>query len=186
MASSTTAHTEICSCVPPDALRLVISRGERGAVHKLERSPEPWRRVLAWLSGQEAESAVGIVRAQVLEFLAASKLVVSQRLIDDVVLCMSEVVTNALIHTNSQMIAIRVATVADTGHGVAVGASVSDEDATMIAHGPAGPEHAMTTTGRGLTLLTALSHWGSTPWHDHKGKDVWFICVPPPVPSRRA
>ena len=186
MASSTTAHADLCSCVPPDALRLVISRGGRGAVHEFGRSPEPWHRVLAWLGGQEVGPAVGIVRAQVLEFLAASKIVVSQNLIDDVVLCMSEVVTNALIHTKSRMIAIHVAILADTGHGVGVEASVSDEDPTMITYEPTGPEHAMTTTGRGLMLLAALSNWGSTPWRDRQGKDVWFVCTSPSGPPRRA
>jgi anti-sigma regulatory factor (Ser/Thr protein kinase) len=186
MASSTSAYRDNCSCIPPDVLRLVISRGGRGAVHKLGRSSEPWHQVLAWLGGQEAAPAVGIVRAQVLEFLAASKVAVSRGLIDDVVLCMSEVVTNALVHTKSRAIAIRVATLADTGRGVGVAASVSDEDATMLAHRPTGPDCTMATTGRGLTLLAALSHWGSTPWHDGRGKDVWFICPPPPVPPRRA
>ena len=180
MASSTTTYENVHSCTPREALRLVITRGGRGAVHKLGNWPEPRHQVLAWLDGRGAASAVSIVRAQVRDFLAASKLSISADLIDDVVLCTSEVVTNALVHTESRIVVVRLVTLADSARGAVVTAAVGDEDCTRPVKRPSEQDCAAAVNGRGLALLTALSRWGCRTWGG--GKDVWFVC-PLPEPS---
>jgi anti-sigma regulatory factor (Ser/Thr protein kinase) len=177
MASSTTAYEPRRSSPPPEVLRLIITRGRNGAVHKLGTSPDPGHHVLAWLKGRETGPAVGIVRAQAAEFLTASRLNVQPELIDDVVLCTSEAVANALVHTESRIIAIRLTALADTVRGASVTAVVSDEDRTVPVERLFEPGDATATSGRGLACLTALSLWGCRRWE--YGKDVWFTCPRP-------
>jgi anti-sigma regulatory factor (Ser/Thr protein kinase) len=117
------------------------------------------------------------------EFLAASTPRIGRDLIDDVVTCASEVVTNALMHTKSRVVTIRVVALLDADCGTVVTATIGDADSTMPVLRSTEQEVAIATTGRGLPLLTALSCWGCTPRDG--GKDVWFIC-PPPAPLRQA
>jgi len=83
---------------------------------------------------------------------------------DDVLLCVSEVVTNAVLHARSP----REMTVTRDGDRLTV--EVVDGDATPPVrrdHDPTAP------TGRGLLILDRLTtRWGTRPT-DH-GKTVWF------------
>jgi anti-anti-sigma factor len=83
---------------------------------------------------------------------------------DDLLLCVSEVVTNAVLHARSaSQLRVRPA-----AHGIVV--EVTDHDPRL----PTRRQHDLQApTGRGLHLLDALAaSWGTTP-HEG-GKVVWF------------
>ena len=85
-------------------------------------------------------------------------------LVDTVVLLLTELVTNVLVHTDGTP-AVRVNLLADHVH-----VEVLDPDPTPVRTGPLDP-HA--TSGRGLHLVAALaSAWGSV--RVGAGKVVWF------------
>lgn len=83
---------------------------------------------------------------------------------DDLLLCISEVVTNAVLHARSAA-QLRVTAEQD---GLRV--EVTDHDPTV----PTRRQHDLgAPTGRGLHLLDALTRaWGTAPAAD--GKIVWF------------
>jgi len=84
--------------------------------------------------------------------------------VEDAVLMISELVTNAVRHTRD------VVLVLVTLHSATLRVDVSDNDHTM----PVAPdaEHNA-TSGRGLRIVEALAdHWGITPTAD--GKTIWF------------
>jgi anti-sigma regulatory factor (Ser/Thr protein kinase) len=87
-----------------------------------------------------------------------------QRRCADLLLCVSEVVTNAVLHARSAA-RITVRRVADL-----LTVEVEDDDPTPPTRRPHSP---MATTGRGLRILDELTvRWGSRP--AHTGKVVWF------------
>lgn len=83
---------------------------------------------------------------------------------DELLLCVSEVVTNAVLHARSAS-QLRVRT-----QGSCLVVEVVDRDPTV----PTRRQHDLSApTGRGLHLLDALAtSWGTTPHGD--GKIVWF------------
>jgi anti-sigma regulatory factor (Ser/Thr protein kinase) len=82
----------------------------------------------------------------------------------DVLVCVSEAVTNAVLHAGS---GVRVV-VRDTGDALRI--EVSDTSPTLPVARDPGPE---TPTGRGLLLIDRLaSEWGVDA-HD-SGKTLWF------------
>ncbi len=86
-------------------------------------------------------------------------------LTDDAVLLTSEVVTNALLHTTSSHIRLRLVLLDD-------GVRVEVEDMSEVL--PCARDSSRSaTTGRGLALVEAAARsWGTRPG-DH-GKTVWF------------
>jgi hypothetical protein len=90
----------------------------------------------------------------------------------------SELVTNASVHAHTA-ITVTVA-VTSSGH---VRIEVADDSPSLPEPRTAG---AMTTTGRGLLLLSAYGDWGiAAPPHGMTGKTVWFepaahVAVPAP------
>jgi len=82
----------------------------------------------------------------------------------DLLLCLSEVVTNAVLHARSAVhLVVREA-------GGRVRCEVADDDPTLPVARDPGPT---TPTGRGLRLVEALSSdWGVDRRRD--GKTVWF------------
>jgi two-component sensor histidine kinase len=84
--------------------------------------------------------------------------------LDELLLCVSEVVTNAILHGRS---AARVVVTVD---GSTVRVEVHDDDPTLpVRRHPA----ADSPTGRGLLMLDRLtSLWGAEP--SGQGKVVWF------------
>jgi anti-sigma regulatory factor (Ser/Thr protein kinase) len=83
---------------------------------------------------------------------------------DELLLCVSEVVTNAVLHTTSPQ---RMSVSEDAG---TVRVEVADGDArapVMTDHDP------LASSGRGLRILDQLAvRWGHRPTDD--GKAVWF------------
>lgn len=129
---------------------------------------------------------VGVVRREVRGLLAGWE--VGERHVDDVVTCLSEAVTNSVVHARGGPVAVCVRR---TGAGVRV--EVADGDAR--APRPAIPVEAtggvpdvavLDDHGRGLFLLAVLAtRWGVVP--ARAGKRLWFeIDVPAPVPAGAA
>lgn len=85
---------------------------------------------------------------------------------NDLLLCVSEVVTNAVLHARSAS-QLRVR---PEGSGSRLRVEVVDHDPTL----PTRRQHGLSApTGRGLHLLDALTlSWGTSPFAD--GKVVWF------------
>ena len=106
-------------------------------------------------------SSVGAARRLVRELVTAAG---RTDLVDDAVLLVSEIVTNALIHAGSPM---RV-------RGRLGGRGIRVEVSDASPHQPALRDYADTAgTGRGLGLLVELvDDWGVAP--DEVGKTVWF------------
>ncbi len=89
---------------------------------------------------------------------------VEGRRLDELLLCVSEVVTNAVLHARSAVSMV----LTRTGDNVRV--EVHDDDPTMPVRRNPAPE---TPTGRGLLLLDRLTaRWGASP--SARGKVVWF------------
>lgn len=82
----------------------------------------------------------------------------------DLLLCLSEVVTNAVLHARTDVhLVVR-------GHGARVRVEVGDADPTLPRPQDPSPE---TPTGRGLLIIGQLtSRWGVEGRAD--GKTVWF------------
>jgi anti-sigma regulatory factor (Ser/Thr protein kinase) len=96
--------------------------------------------------------------------------------VEDAVLMISELVTNAVRHTRD------VVLVLVTLHRATLRVDVSDNDPTM----PVAPDaEDNATSGRGLRIVQALAdHWGITPTAD--GKTIWFeIDLEEPKPTAR-
>jgi anti-sigma regulatory factor (Ser/Thr protein kinase) len=84
--------------------------------------------------------------------------------VDDAVLVISELVTNAVRHTRTVLFVL----VTIENHTLHV--DVTDDDPTLPV--PPDPEHDA-TNGRGLRIVDALAtRWGVTPTTE--GKAVWF------------
>jgi anti-sigma regulatory factor (Ser/Thr protein kinase) len=91
---------------------------------------------------------------------------------DDATLVLSELVTNALIHTDSAQITCHFHTTARTLY-----LAVTDHgNASTTPHLPDHTNHPETPEhGRGLLLVDTLAHtWGTTS-HPHDGHTVWAL-----------
>lgn len=87
-------------------------------------------------------------------------------LLDDALLGVSELVTNACLHARS---ALTVDVIADGDGEVRI--EVSDESTLIPQMRPGEP---WATTGRGLGLLQALGRWGVN-GASSSGKIIWFV-----------
>jgi hypothetical protein len=86
--------------------------------------------------------------------------------VDTVVLLVSEVVTNAVLHGRSDLL-LRV-----DHHGETARVEVADSSANPVRLNEFGIE---STTGRGLHLVAQLAmRWGADPGRGGWGKVVWF------------
>jgi anti-sigma regulatory factor (Ser/Thr protein kinase) len=155
--------------VPPavfDELRHVPPRGL--APRAVDRRRERGRRAAITLDGWSPETPAA-ARAFIRQAATAWRLPEDQA--DDLVQIVSELATNAVDHTHSQIITVTVAvvpsaavvSVTDRGPHRPLAASAADYRA----------EH-----GRGLHIVDALSQrWGH--WHTGTGTRVWARVAPP-------
>jgi anti-sigma regulatory factor (Ser/Thr protein kinase) len=87
-------------------------------------------------------------------------------LADDLVMVVSEVVTNAVVHARSPM------TLSLHRQGPSVRGQVTDHSTAWPTLLPTGPDEEH---GRGLAIVAAYAdRWGVTPAPE--GKTVWFVC----------
>jgi anti-sigma regulatory factor (Ser/Thr protein kinase) len=94
--------------------------------------------------------------------------------VEDAILMISELVTNAVRHTRDVLLVLV------TIHHDTLRVDVTDNNPTM----PVAPDHEHNaTSGRGLAIVEALAdQWGSTPTAD--GKTIWFeISLGEPRPT---
>jgi anti-sigma regulatory factor (Ser/Thr protein kinase) len=86
--------------------------------------------------------------------------------IDDVVLVVSEVVTNAVVHAEAPI------ELALQKHGRSVRGAVSDRSVSRPQLVTAGADQL---SGRGMAIVQAMtSRWGTQLLPEHGGKAVWF------------
>lgn len=98
----------------------------------------------------------------------------SQQDLDAAVLLTSELVTNAMLHTNSEEVEVRIR----LGPG-SIRIGVRDDDAASPA--PAAPAQEE-TSGRGLQIVETLSDAWGVDYTESGGKCIWFSL--PPGPGR--
>lgn len=92
--------------------------------------------------------------------------------VNDAILCLSELVTNAVLHTDA---GCEVRLVLD--HGVLT-TTVRDSGSTVVVDPSNIPVDPLAIHGRGLQLVNAFStRWGSQ--LDAEGMTVWFVLEPP-------
>lgn len=118
-------------------------------------------------------AAVGLVRRNVRELLV--RWGVGEATVDNAVIVVSELVTNAVMHTASERIVCRV-----RAHGGRLHIEVQDEnhDETRPARCRPGPDDQ---SGRGLVLVDGLSSdWGVRDAPDGSGRVVWAALTPEP------
>ena len=98
-----------------------------------------------------------------------------QDLVDSAALGVSELVTNALIHSQPPL-SIRIRGTIDHPRIEVVDSSPVPPQRAPIAPDPADvDDFNVTTFGRGLDLIAMMSaRWGSDLAHDGRGKSVWF------------
>ncbi len=96
-------------------------------------------------------------------------------LVDAAQLGVSELVTNALLHSRPPM-SVRVRGTVDHPRIEVVDSSPLPPGRTAVAPEPDDvDEHNLTTFGRGLDLVAMMSaRWGSDLAHDGRSKSVWF------------
>jgi anti-sigma regulatory factor (Ser/Thr protein kinase) len=96
-----------------------------------------------------------------------------QRLVDDVVLLVSELVTNAIVHAAAP-VELRL-----HRYGQTVRVEVVDHGATWTVRRPA-PQRELAEGGRGLELVELLAaRWGVDPLPGMDGKVVWATLAVP-------
>lgn len=152
---------------PLAPLRLEIRRG-------VSTAPASRGEVLiADTDDEDGHRMVGQIRRALTRYLAAAPEPPGDDVVDTVVLCTSEVVTNALTHTASRVVML---TASVLEHGRAVRVAVADQDRTGRVRRSRATEDD--EGGRGLGLLSRCAKWGCR--RDAKGKEVWFV-----VPRRQ-
>jgi anti-sigma regulatory factor (Ser/Thr protein kinase) len=148
-----------------DAIRRVRASGGGRSVHDDEPDPgddETTRTARIVL--EDDPRAAGVARHFLREFLAGTD--ISDDLADTAELCLSELVTNAIVHagTSSELRASMDGTLM---------VSVSDGGAVTLGAAPDFDADPLRVHGRGLRLVEALAdRWGSE--RDAVGTTVWF------------
>ena len=98
--------------------------------------------------------------------------VLSQEDLDAAVLLTSELVTNAMLHTDSEQVEVRIR----FGPGT-IRIGVRDDDAASPA--PSAPSREE-TSGRGLQIVETLSDTWGVDYTECGGKCIWFSLSPAP------
>lgn len=155
-----------------DSLGADLRRVQRATTHasrSLRDAPVPHGARVATYSVAADPRAVGPARHVLRDTLSAWG--VDQDTVDNAVLCLSELVTNALIHTDA---ACQVRVVLDRG---VLTTTVRDDGPSVVVDLSSVYVDPLAVHGRGLQLVDALSsRWGSE--LDTVGTTVWFMLEP--------
>ncbi|WP_331062651.1 ATP-binding protein [Nocardioides sp.] len=146
-----------------------VQRATTHASRSLEGAPVPHGGLAATYSVAADPRAVAPARHFLRSTLWAWG--VDQDTVDNAVLCLSELVTNAIIHTDA---GCEVRVVLDRG---VLTTTVRDEGSSVVAGLSNVTVDPLAVHGRGLQLVDALStRWGSE--LDAVGMTVWFMLEP--------
>lgn len=154
-----------------------VQRATTHASRSLEAEPVPQGAHAANYSVGADLQAVAQARHFVLETLA--RWGVEEDTVDSAILCLSEVVTNAIIHTDA---GCELRVVLDRG---VLTTTVRDGGSTVVVDPRDVPVDPLAVHGRGLQLVDAFStRWGSE--LDAVGMTVWFVLEPAGFPAGRS
>jgi anti-sigma regulatory factor (Ser/Thr protein kinase) len=146
-----------------------IQRATTHADRSLEDEPVPHGARVATYSVAADPRAVAAARAFVLSTLAAWG--VDEKSVDEAILCLSELVTNAIMHTD---VGCDLRLVLDRG---VLTTTVRDGGSTVVVDPSRVTVDPLAVHGRGLQIVDALStRWGSE--LDAVGMSVWFVLEP--------
>lgn len=155
-----------------DRLGADLRRVQRATTHasrSLEDEPVPHGALTATYSVAADPRAVATARHFVRRTLSAWG--VDEDTVDNAVLCLSELVTNAIIHTDA---GCEVRVVLDRG---VLTTTVRDGGSSVVVDLSGVTVDPLAAHGRGLQLVDALStRWGSE--LDAVGMTVWFMLEP--------
>ncbi|MEO6412219.1 MAG: ATP-binding protein [Pedococcus sp.] len=154
-----------------------VQRATTHASRSLEAGPVPHGAHAATYSVAADLRAVARVRHFVLRTLAAWG--VDEDTVDNAILCVSELVTNAIIHTDA---GCELRVVLDRG---VLTTTVRDAGSTVVVDPSNVTVEPLAVHGRGLQLVDAFStRWGSE--LDAVGMTVWFVLEPAKSPVDRS
>lgn len=146
-----------------------VQRATTHASRSLEAQPEPHGAHAASYSVAADPRAVARARHFVLKTLAAWG--VDEDTVDSAILCLSELVTNAMLHADA---GCEVRVVLDRG---VLTTTVRDGGSTVVVDPRNVTADPLAVHGRGLQLVDAFStRWGSE--LDAVGMTVWFVLEP--------
>jgi anti-sigma regulatory factor (Ser/Thr protein kinase) len=146
-----------------------VQRGAPPCSRSLQDQPVPRGAEVATHSVAADPRAVATARHFVLNTLAAWG--VDQRSVDIATLCLSELVTNAIMHTDT---GCDLRLVLDRG---VLTTTVRDGGSTVLVDPSSVPADPLAVHGRGLQIVDALAtRWGSE--LDAVGMSVWFVLEP--------
>jgi anti-sigma regulatory factor (Ser/Thr protein kinase) len=111
-----------------------------------------------------------------------SSILTDSSVANDAVLCLSELVANAVVHSHSGKPGGQFTVHADMRRGSRLRVEVTDQGGSWVIHRPADDQ----PNGRGLAIVARLaSDWGRC-GDDQAGWTVWFeIDCPPPAAMNR-
>lgn len=154
------------------ALGSELRRAQRATTHasrSLVDEPTPEGALTATYSVAAEARAVGAARGFARSILTTWG--IDPDTIDVAVLCLSELVTNAIIHTE---VGCELRIVLDRG---VLTTTVRDGGSTLIVDLSRVPVEPLAVHGRGMQIVSALSRrWGSE--LDAHGMSVWFVLEP--------
>ena len=143
-----------------------VQRATTHASRSLESEPMPHGAHAATYSVAADPRAVAQARHFVLRTLRSWE--VDQDTVDNAILCLSELITNAIIHTDA---GCELRLVLDRG---ILTTTVRDGGSTVVVDPRNGTVDPLAVHGRGLQLVDAFStRWGSE--LDAVGMTVWFV-----------
>lgn len=146
-----------------------VQRATTHASRSLEDEPVPQGADVATYSVAADPRAVASARHFVLKTLTAWG--VDQRTVDIAILCLSELVTNAIMHTDA---GCDLRLVLDRG---VLTTTVRDGGSTVVVDPSSVRVEPLAVHGRGLQIVDALAaRWGSE--LDAIGMSVWFVLEP--------
>ncbi|MFH8451117.1 SpoIIE family protein phosphatase [Streptomyces fungicidicus] len=147
-----------------DIAMMLLSREGEGCGCGAEPAPPPARRTMLTVAQAEPER-VSVARQQLRELLHDWS---SPDQVDSAVLLLSEVLTNVLVHTDTDALLLAEVTGGDDGRRIRIEVTDAGDDLPHVRR-----PGELASSGRGLVLIELLAHtWGVAP--RGRGKSIWF------------